>query len=77
MRKKIARERCIFVTNANQQDVCQRSIADEVGLFRAKERFSGIKSCAASRDLPHHSVSAAGLQSLHRERRVRSGTSDR
>ena len=26
MRESIARERCIFVTNANQQDACQRFV---------------------------------------------------
>src|SRR5579864_6159548 len=42
MRERIARERCIFVTNANQQDICQRSFADEVGLSRAKRRCFGL-----------------------------------
>jgi hypothetical protein len=51
MRERIARERCIFVTNANQQDVCQRSIADEAGAFPCREALLWIKSWAASRDI--------------------------
>jgi hypothetical protein len=38
----IASQRCIFITNASQQNACQRSIAGEVKISDASEAFFGL-----------------------------------
>jgi hypothetical protein len=35
-------QRCTFITNASQQDACQRSIAGKVRVFDASEAFFGL-----------------------------------